>query len=435
MVKLQNGIKCPQYLNVLNHIIKERKYDVSASNYIIQYYVMNERNSNINEREIDLIQLLLYLWDHVLIIFVVGMFFAGALGIYSVIRQKSSIGNDKAVFSAIIEQNHRAANNTTTETVLNSERNPIDGTCIVRGTLFIDYNLDNIEKNDNLDYNALMNRMQNDVNALMLSNNALNHIADRVNQKNYSDLEPIKTSELRWLLNVSVYGVNIIQYSVTDINENRALEIAKELSNYFIDNYSDYELFDEVRVQENPSVYANSIVKDAGDNVSKKQVIKYALVGACGGVFIVCCVFLFIYLVKDAIRTSDDWSYFNTKELGKISWDKGKRNSGYDRLAVNMSFINAEKVIFVPVSSDRGVNDMISELKERLKNIGCDKELICIKNIAENPIAILDYNNSDGIVLVAHYGNTKIAQINRCISDLENTKKTIFGGVLLDCKH
>ena len=107
-----------------------------------------------DEREIDIKQGLLYLCDHVGIIILIGIVFAVLLGGYKAFDMNKPL-NSTEVLKSIIEQNKAAANPAAGEYNYYTDREVIEGTCVVRSQISIDYSFDNVIVSDNMDYNGL----------------------------------------------------------------------------------------------------------------------------------------------------------------------------------------------------------------------------------------------------------------------------------------
>ena len=189
-------------------------------------------------RSVDLRQCFLYIWDHVVIILLVGVLLAGVLGGYRYFKVNKTVSQQQT-FDSIVSQNRSNYYPTnSSDQTPNTESKKIDGSCLVRAAIFIDYDFSSIEGNSNIDFSSMVYRFQQDSIVRLISDHTLYTIANEINSRSYDIADETKDltgEDIRWLINIRITGANIIQFSVTDINTQRGLDIAGLLADSFVE--------------------------------------------------------------------------------------------------------------------------------------------------------------------------------------------------------
>ena len=385
-------------------------------------------------RELDFRQCFLYILDHIIVVVIFVIAFVSLILLYN--YTKSNKKDDyKNKLTEIITNNKSAYYPVPGQTVFNTEKKELNGTCIVRAKIFIDFNFSSVEGNANLDYSSMINKFQYDAAALFLSDNALEKVCNLVNSKNYKNVDdPISTDELRWLINTNFFGANIFNYSVTDIDKERANDIANELSNIFIKYESSYEAFDSVKLHEGPFLYFDDIGNN--NNISIKSMAKYIIVGAVLGLVFACGILVLVFVFKDCIFTSSDLLYLDIDMYGSIPARNKYRDAEYKRIAYNLIAKNESKKIFlIPADEKTKIDAIADNVSATLKDNNNNSEFIKSECVKQAPEAVLNAQKTDGIVLVATYGRTKMKDVDYSKNELLKSGKAILGAIIVNSKH
>lgn len=387
-------------------------------------------------RQVDIKQCLMYMLDHLILALIVGVVFAAALAGFNYNKQKSSAKPMNA-FNRIISNNRGAYYPVAGQTVINSEKSKIAGTCIVRAEIYVEYNFSSVETILNSDYSTLISRFHQDSMLRMVSDNTLADIASKINSRSYSDAEnsgELSVESLRWLINMTFSGANIMQYSVTDISPQRALDISELLKNAFIEESKSYETFNSVRVLEDPAVFFNDT--DTKHTVSLKPMIKYGIVGGFLGVMLVLGICFIIFIAFYTVRTAADLEFIGLGAYGLIPEKKRLRDAEYKRIAYTLILGNStKKILIVPVDGKTDISEIVSNVSRELSEHKNGSEFIEAESIRQSPEALLAAVNADGIVLAATYGASSMKDLAYSKAEMNKTGKEILGVVITHCKH
>lgn len=387
-------------------------------------------------RTVDLRQCLLYILDHIVPIIIVGVIAAAALCGFGYVRTQKNSSSQKT-FEAITAQNRKAFYPDGTGTVLNTERKKVDGSCIVRAEIFIDYDFSSIEGNNNLDYSAMVSRFQQDAIVRMVSDAALGRISDEINKGSYSGVDSdskLTAESLRWMINTYFTGANVMQFSVTDISKERGLAIAELLCDEFIREGKSYETFDALRVLEAPAVFADMTDKTEGFGI--KSAVKYGILGGAAGVFLMIGIYLVIFLFTDRVRTSEDTDFLGITAFGRVPCKPEAREPEYRRLAYNLaSAENCKKVLLVPTDPSVNASELADKVTEALKALKKDVRLTAAADIKSDPEALPKAAEADAVLLAASYGKTSLKDLEYARSEMSKTGKQLLGVVIDRCRH
>lgn len=385
-------------------------------------------------RELDFKQCLFYVLDHCIVAIIVGVLFACLLSCYSYMNQKNN-NNSENTFKEIVTRNKSAYYPNAGQVVKNTEKEELEGSCVVYSKIYISFNFSQIEGNSNSDYSAMVNKFQSDTVSLFLSNNSIKRVCDKINSKEYKGIkESISPNELRWLINVSFSGANILNYSITDIDSQRANDIAVALSDDFIENNSNYASFSSVKLLEDPIKTFDKT--DIDVKISYGSIIKFAIAGFLVGLIMSCAVLLIIFLLNDAVVSSNDLGYLGIKLYGMIPVKKNLRNAEYKRIAYNLIAKNESKKIFlIPADEKTKIDAIADNVSATLKDNNNNSEFIKSECVKQAPEAVLNAQKTDGIVLVVTYGRTKMKDIDYSKNELLKSGKDILGAIVINSKH
>ena len=385
-----------------------------------------------DEREIDIKQGLLYLWDHVGIIILVGIVFAALLGGYKVFDMNKPL-NSTEVLGSIIEQNKAAANPAAGVYNYYTDREVIEGTCVVRSQISIDYSFDNVIVSDNMDYNGLWGRFQIDATNTLNRSDVLNAIVNEVNAKHYDDIE-LNAEQLKYMIYPYFGGANVAYISVTDVNKDRALDIANMLGKYFVQNASEMENVKSVELVGSP-VFAYDTTEEVAE-FSIVDLIKFVIIGGVVGVVLACGLYFVLFILKDAVRTSDDVEYARVSTFVRIPSKKDRKEAEYKRAAYKISLLeNCNRILMVPVDTKTEIKELCDKVAEELKSVKSDTKLIQTDDIISSPDALLEAKSSDAVLLVSTYGVTSVKELAYARDEISKTGTEILGVVIDNCKH
>ena len=388
-------------------------------------------------RSVDLRHCFLYIWDHIVIILLVGVLLAGVLGGFRYFKVNKTVSQQQT-FDSIVSQNRSNYYPTSSsDQTPNTESKKVDGSCIIRAAIFVDFDFSKIEGNSNSDFSSMVYRYQQDSIFRLVSDHTLYSIANEINSRSYDIADETKDltgEDIRWLINVRITGANIIQFSVTDINTQRAMDIAEMLADSFIEQTSSNPTIDKARILEEPAVFSDTT--DVKTSIDLRSVISHAIVGGFAGVALTIGIYLIIFLFTDRVRTSDDIDYVGLVSYGRIPNKADRRDREYKRLAYNLTTEkDKKKVLFVPVDPKTDIGDMTEKVAQELKAVDSDIVPVRVDDIKSSPDAILEAKKSDAVMLVASYGTTTIKDLEYAKAEMSKTGKDIIGVVIDRCKH
>ena len=396
-----------------------------------------EEKKKKKRRSVDLRQCFLYIWDHIVIILLVGVLLAGVLGGFRYFKVNKTVSQQQT-FDSIVSQNRSNYYPTnSSDQTPNTESKKVDGSCIIRAAIYVDFDFSKIEGNSNSDFSSMVYRYQQDSIFRLISDHTLYSIANEINSRSYDIADETKDltgEDIRWLINVRITGANIIQFSVTDINTQRAMDIAEMLADSFIEQTSSNPTIDKARILEEPAVFSDTT--DVKTSIDLRSVISHAIVGGFAGVALTIGIYLLIFLFTDRVRTSDDTDYVGLVSYGRIPNKADRRDREYKRLAYNLTTEkDKKKVLFVPVDPKTDIGDMTEKVAQELKAVDSDIVPVRADDIKSSPDAILEAKKSDAVMLVASYGTTTIKDLEYAKAEMSKTGKDIIGVVIDRCKH
>ncbi len=385
-------------------------------------------------RELDFKQCLLYVLDHCIVAIIVGVLFACLLSCYSYMNQKKNNDSEKTL-KEIITRNKSAYYPNAGQVVKNTEKEEVPGTCNIRGDIYIDFDFKSIEGNSNLDYSSMVNKFQSDALSLFIRDTTIYKIADNINSSSYKNIKKsITADELRWLINLNFNGANILHYSVTDIDPDRALDIAKALNEIFIKENNSYEAFNSVKSLNEPSIFINNTNIEYKTNYS--TIVKYSVVGFVLGIIFAFGIYFLLFILTDRIRTVKDLEYFGVDIYGVIPCKSKQRDNEYKRIAYNLIAKNESKKIFlIPADEKTKIDAIADNVSAILKDNNNNSEFIKSECVKQAPEAVLNAQKTDGIVLVATYGRTKMKDIDYSKNEMLKSGKDILGAIIVNSKH
>lgn len=390
-------------------------------------------SNNYKGRWIDFYQYIIYVLEHIGIVLLVSVIFAGAFSVFGINKMNNAI-NKNAVYKQIIDKNKDANNPQAGVINYNTEKEVIEGSCVIKCQLYIDFNFNEIEQNENMDFNGIMARFQNDVINRMLSGDTMVAVSNQINLKEYDGLNKLNPDDLRYMVCWTIGGSNIISYSITDVDTERGMDIANALENIFVNNLNSMNSIDSVDVLEVPAVSYNTTETEKGFSIS--GLLKYIIIGLIFGIIVAFGLYLILFIIKYTVRTKEDLVDYGMDSVGRISIKKEKKEVDCQRVAYNLSILeNVTKILISPVDSYTDISDEYNLISSELKKINKDIDLLFSKNIVDSPEAILLAKKSDAVVLVATYSKTLMKSISYAKSEVEKTNKPILGVIITQCRH
>lgn len=405
------------------------------------------------ERVIDLRQFFIYLWERILILIIIGGLGAGALALRDYRKQKNSAA-PSASLQGIIHQNQ--------DSFFNVQRNYTDtnkpaNTVESRAKLYLDFNMVEFENGEKVDNNSIITQLTNDACYLCVSESAMERVIEKLNLRQYDDMKNITGYDLSWIVNKNMQGVHILNITVTDVNANRAHDIAEAVTDEFIKNAKSYGLVKDIKVIDEASRPADLVIGKA--TINKKSLIKKFIIGGALGVVLAVCVLLIIFIIKDAVRTGEDIDFTGFERFGRFSFKKKAKEENLKKFAAGLDNPKYGKVIsLVPVDKGGVSSDITEGIKEAFegigkkaavitpdddmplyddkkiaeKTIGVDYLIICTKDLLSSADARVAIKHSDSAVLLAGYGRSRMASLLDASESLKDSDAGIIGVTIID---
>lgn len=390
----------------------------------------------VKERIIDLRQYFLYLWENIIIIAVVSILFAGGFAGYNYKKQKELINAtssvDRSILNSIISQNHDAfySQNTNAPSPFTDAQPPAN-TYNSSARLFVDFNFSIIEGNTNLDFAQMSKQLQQDASLLLVSDEALNSVIEKLDLHQYDDMSDITPDDLKWLVNRNFLGANIMQVVVTDVDADRAKQIAEAVVDEFIAHSDDISTIDSVEIIDNASTPKRGLNTSLQTSVDKKRLLKYAIVGFVGGLFIICVLYLMIFIFNDAVRNSLDVAFADMSVFGSVSRNENKKKEDIKRIAYNISLLkDIKKVVIVPTDKKAEKDDFVDQISTELANVKSDIKLERVENIKDSADATMVATRCDAILILVRYGKTRMKDLLFAKGEMDKTGTRIIGTII-----
>lgn len=397
---------------------------------------------DIKERVIDVREFLLYLWDKKIIIAILTVFFACCAVGLGYWKQKyasgsSPIDGEVASLDDIANQNHDAFYHLNGVSAYTDGDQPL-GTYNASIKLYVDFNYSNIEGNCNLDYSQMNYKLQQDALILLVSEESLQKVIDEQGLRNDDDMSNISVDDLKWLINKNFLGANILQIVVTDVDSARAEKIVEALSMEFIEKCQDFDTIDSVEIIDNNGVAIENpkgLEQGMGDcntvPLNAKKIIKYLIVGAVGGVLLICMLFFLIFITWDSVRNALDVSFADMNVFGYISRKKKKKEEDYKRIAYNVSLQkDCKTILVIPVDPKSDKKEIVDGIRENLVKVNNNIKLVQTKNIKDSADATLSAVDSDAIIILATFGKTRMRDLIFAKNEINKTNTPILGTII-----
>ena len=395
----------------------------------------------VKERIIDLRQFFIYLWENAIIIIIVAGLFCGGMMGFSYKKQKDEIASttavDRAVINTIITQNHDAFYATSAEKKIFTDAEPPADTYNSAARLYVDFDFTAIEGGENLDLSKVLYGYQQDTLIFLVSDEALQSVIDKLDLHSYNDMKEITSNDLKWMVNRNFLGANVMQVVVSDVDSDRAKQIADAVIEEFITRSENFASVHTVQIIDNPNTPKGGMQPtSSAASISKKKLLKYGIFGGAGGFILIAGIYFLIFIFRDSIRNSLDVAFADMKVFGTVSKSQSKREEGCKRIAYNISLLkDAKKVLIVPVDKKSEDEELVSSIKEELAKVNKEIKVDTVKNIKDSADANLAAANSDAVLVFARYGKTRMKDLVFAKSELDKTGTSIIGSVIIKAKH
>lgn len=348
------------------------------------------------ERVIDLRQYFLFLWEKIWLVLLVACGLAVLLGAYNYKSQKSQIragenARDKEGLETIIQANHDKFYAISTDAQYTDAVKPA-GTYNSVAVVYIDFNFDDIEGKDSVDFSNVITKKQQDVVRLMRSSAVIRKAADQADLRSEPDMKDLTYEDLSWLVNGNFTGMNLLSITVTDVDAKRAEKFCGAMVDVLSDAIKEDLHADEVRLISGPTSAESgktdevmaSEASDASESssaavisVSKKRVLKYFLAGGVGGLIVIMLVLLVVFLSRDTVRTDRDLVYADLTSAGKISRKRDAAAEDYLRLANALIDRGTGKTVNIaPVTAADSKEKAADHLQDALQKCGKKVQMI-----------------------------------------------------------
>lgn len=182
-------------------------------------------------------------------------------------------------------------------------------------------------------------------------------------------------------------------------------------------------------------------------HVSKKDLVKFGLIGLILGVFVLAAIYACIYLFSGVLATESELKdVFGCFLLGAFAPKKEKKffidrllyqMAGVEkrpddviseRIAENINSLaqKGQTVLLTGTVSDEILNDTLAILKDKVADIN----LVVSGSFEEDAKAIGMVADADAVILVECRRVSKFAQVQKLFETVTNMKKTILGYIM-----
>ena len=375
-------------------------------------------------RLIDLRQFFIYLSHRWILILIVALVFAAGMLGYSYQKQNNSSVN--ASLNAVRTQNRTAwyqgANGS-----LNTDANPPEGTYNSRVRLYVDFDISAYESYENLDLAAINSAIQRDFQTVAVSYELMEDVIEELHLRDYDDMRSITGEELRWMVNRGFEGTHVFNLSITDVDPERAQDIATVLTEKLIDQADNFIQIKSIRVLDNATL---ETARNTGIQISTKKMIKYGGVGFVGGIVIAAILYLVVFIGKDLVMCRSDVEYAGTRLFGNVP--RKNKEEEYKKVAARLQLHEDIKTIMISsVDQTCDAEELADKVRDYLGETGSIIQVRFANAILNNAEAIIGAAQSDAVLLVAKKEKTAVERLSEAVYVLNDTKVQILGTVLI----
>ena len=383
-------------------------------------------------RTIDLKQFIKYCFERFYVVIPVVALCMGILVSMNYREQKEIVeSSKKEIISRVMNQNHRAyyyksdkfTDAETPKGVYNS-----------MATIYVDFNFNDVELKGGVDLATYSGMVGNDLIDILVDLPTLEKVINELDLRSYSEFSNLSAERFKWMINKNFLGAHVLKFVVSDIDPERAKLIADKLLEKFLVNVEKYNLVDSVKVIGYPNVPEDSGLFSTSSEViqtgiSKKEILKYAIVGGILGVCLIGAILFVIFIVCDTVRTENDLAFADIQQLVSIN----RRKPDYKRIAYSLDFEENDNknILFVAVGKKVDAEKVASSVKDELKSINKSIKVSYAGDFVREADALSKAREADGIVYLVRYGKTKMKDLINAKNSLDRFETQNIGGMIL----
>lgn len=379
-----------------------------------------------NNRKIDWYQFLVYLWENKWKVLITACLCAVCMIAWGNKRIHDNSANAGGSLSSIMNQNREAYYKMTDKSIFTDAKKP-SGTYNSYARVYIDFDFNKIVEKETFDYTQLTEAMGYDVWNVIRKADTLQHIIDALDLHAYSDMKTITPDELSWLINSNLLGMNTINIVVTDVNPERAHDIAVLVVEEFLKNADNYLKIDGISTMDEPSMPKEieaSLVK-----MTKKDILKYGLAGVFAAVIVMSLILLLFYIMNPKLRTAGDVAHLEWKIFDKI--EKKDKVNAYKRISYRLNALLGESnLIIADIDGKNDLNEMVDRIKEVLHEEG-QIQLMRVDNCTAIPETVKYLKDNDAILFTGTYGKTSLDDIDMVAALLSDVQIRNLGIIMV----
>ena len=380
-------------------------------------------------KTIDIFYFLRYLRSKAVIVLAAVIVCAGMIAAYDYKKQKGvSDKSGKELLKDVMIQNRNAFFKNLSDY---SDANKPVGVYNSEAKLYVDFDYSDLIKSDetgNLSFQEINNGYKKDVCAIIKDSNLLSEVIDELNLRSYDDMNDITSSDLQWLVNRNFSGAGVMNVVISDVNPERAKQICDKIISKLIVELKDYDFVKDAKIISNGTLPDDGYytISVGSNNVDKKKLIKYGLVGAVlGGVLIVAILFV-LYAFSDKIFSEADI----TDAGYSLAAGARRKKINYKRLAGSINlFENTEKILIVSVDEKTDAENEAEEIGKELKSLGSKIKLVGAGNFNGNVEAFSKVKDCDSVIYLVRYGKTRLHSLREAEETLGRSAKNL--GVII----
>ena len=344
------------------------------------------------KRIVNVYELLLYFIQNLSIIVVVAVLGMIAFMCLSYFKQKN-IKTDTTVYD-IVNQNENAKSESSSK---NTFYHIPEGAGNANAKIYVDIVKDEASKT------TQSTSLGPEMGYFIRSSAVLNKAIEAAKKDNPSiDYSAITVDVLSSMTNHTFYGDHMFTVIVTDVNAKRAQSLAENMALAFVDELPNYYNVRSVKIldhAEEPELKGVTV-----HGISKREIVKYGMVGGCLGAFFMMFLCFLVFIFKDVVFMEEDIQAIDEDLLYSIP-NKAKEEA-YKYLAVEFSMASDKKYAFITGDKYLSNYDVVNGVASEIKALG---KKVCVINAASENI---DYKFDDGI---------NVIELQNSFSDIKKT--------------
>lgn len=383
-------------------------------------------------RVIDLKQFIKYCFER---FFIVVPFVLACMAILVAMNyeeQKETVERSKRdILSSVMNQNHRAFyyNN-----VKYTDADPPKGVYNSMATVYIDFNYSDVGINSGFDLGNYTAKAGNDVLDIIVNPSTLEEIISELNLRDYPEMDNLSAERFKWMINKNFMGAHVVKIVVSDVDPDRAKLIADKLVEKALVNLKEYHFVDDIQIVNYPNLPADRGLFSTSTDVvqtgiSKKDMLKYAVVGGILGICLIAVIMFVIFVVRDAVRTENDLAFADIPQLVNIN----RKKIDYKRIAYSIDDEDnkEKKVLFVAVDKRINAEKFVSDVKNELKTINKNLKIDFAEDFINKSDALSKAKEAESIVYLVKFGKTKMRDLINARNCMDRFGTDNVGGIIL----